>query len=354
MRVSLPLVLLLLAGAAQPDPPRAEGRPLERHAGLATRYGALDMGGYRVRTIVTGPLDRTGRHPALLFVQWLSCDTIELRPDDMSGWSQVIRGLVETPGLIVMRTEKPGVGDSEGPACAALDYETELAVHRRALDSLAADPRVDPDRIYMVGMSMGATMAPLLAENRRLAGVAVWGGGANSWLERQLAFERRAMELNGTPPAARAARMPRIAAFYRHYLTERLAPAAIERRWPKLAGLWGRQLVGTGGDAHFGRPFAFHQQAAARDWSAAWSRVRAPVLVMWGEYDWYEERGSAARAVDLARAAGNRAELAVIPATDHHFNLYPDPGAAFSEEGGRPNPEPALALLRAFLGADRP
>lgn len=359
MRINLLLALALLAcapGAAAPAPelPRAARRPIERHAGLVTRYGALDMDGYRVRTIVTGPLDRPGRHPAVLFVQWLSCDTVELSADGMSGWSQVIRGLVETPGLIVMRTEKPGVGDSEGPACTALDYDTELAVHRRALDALAADPQVDPDRVYIVGMSMGATMAPLLAEGRRPAGVAIWGGGASPWRERQLAFERNAMALRGLPAAEIEARMPRIAAFYDLYLGVGLDPAEIARRHPDLAGLWGTQLVGTEGTSHFGRPFAFHRQAAARDWATAWSRVRAPVLVMLGGYDWFEQRASAELAVARARAAGNRVDFVLLPATDHHFTLYPDPRAAFREEGGRANPGPALAALRAFLATPPP
>jgi dienelactone hydrolase len=357
MRISLAALALLACApgaAAPPELARTASRPLERHAGLVTRYGALDMGGYRVRTITTGPLDRPGRHPAVLFVQWLSCDTVELGAGDTSGWSQVIRGLVETPGLIVTRTEKPGVGDSEGPACAVLDYETELAVHRRALDALLADPKVDPARVHVVGMSMGATMAPLLAEGRPLAGVAIWGGGARPWRERQLAFERNAMTLRGLPASEIEARTARIAAFYDLYLGEGLDPEAIARRRPDLAGLWGTQLVGTEGASHFGRPFAFHRQAAARDWAAAWSRVRAPVLVMLGEYDWFEQRASAELAVQRARAAGNRAEFVLLPGTDHHFTLYPDPRAAFREEGGRPDPGPALAALRAFLAAPRP
>jgi hypothetical protein len=32
---------------------------------------------------------------------------------------------------------------------------------------------------------------------------------------------------------------------------------------------------------------AFHQQAQRQNWQAAWARVEAPVLAMYGEYDWF-------------------------------------------------------------------
>src|SRR5688572_7728840 len=68
--------------------------------GLKTEYGELLPGdGARLRTIVTKPQQATGRLPAVLFVQWLSCDTIELRPDAQDGWSVMLRRLITESGM---------------------------------------------------------------------------------------------------------------------------------------------------------------------------------------------------------------------------------------------------------------
>src|SRR5688572_17671360 len=85
--------------------PRAENRPLEELPGLDTEYGELLPGdGARLRTIVTRPQQSSGRLPAVLFVQWLSCDSIELRPNAQDGWSVMLRRLISESGMLWQRT----------------------------------------------------------------------------------------------------------------------------------------------------------------------------------------------------------------------------------------------------------
>ncbi len=112
------------------DLPRRDNQPLEAISGLDSRYGVLRLpDGKRLRTILTRPEGTTDRLPAILFVQWLSCDSIELPAKQQDGWSRMLRRLAQESGFVMMRTEKPGVGDSEGD-CARLDYDTELSIHR--------------------------------------------------------------------------------------------------------------------------------------------------------------------------------------------------------------------------------
>src|SRR5262245_26331093 len=100
------------------DLPRAANRPLESLPGLDTEYGDLRAGdGAWLRTIVTRPQGRSGRLPAVLFVQWLSCDSIELDPKVNDGWTVMLRRLMTESNMLWMRTDKSGVGDSQGPAC---------------------------------------------------------------------------------------------------------------------------------------------------------------------------------------------------------------------------------------------
>lgn len=335
------------------DLPRRDGRPLEAIPGLDSRYDVLlAPDGTRLRTILTRPSGSTGRLPAILFVQWLSCGSIELPERQQDGWSRMLRRLAQESGFAMMRTEKAGVGDSEGD-CASLDYETELAHHRAALAALRRLPDVDAARIVVYGASMGGNLAPLVAAGAPVAGVMIWGGGAQSWFERMLGFERRAKELSAVPAAELDAYMRNLTRFFVAYLLDRKDPVTIAREQPALAGVWER-MVGTGPDSHYGRPLAFHQQAAAQDWAAAWARVNAPVLAMYGAYDWFEHADAHRLVADIAnRRAAGQGEFVVIPATDHHFDRYPDAAAAFREQGGTNNADAAVSVMLRWLGGLR-
>src|SRR6185295_1752928 len=161
--------------------PRRGGRPVETHPGLETKLGTLTTrDGKRLRTITTRPSGATGRRPAILFLQWLSSDSIELGANADDGWSRMLRRVIRESGCVVMRTDKRGVGDSEGGPCSQLDYVTELSDHRDAFDQLAHAEGVDPNRIVVFGASMGGNFAPLVALDRPVHGAIVWGGGART------------------------------------------------------------------------------------------------------------------------------------------------------------------------------
>lgn len=333
------------------DLPRQEDRPLESLPGVDTEYGELRTSdGARLRTIVTRPQTASGRLPAILFVQWLSCDSIELQPDARDGWSSMLRGLITRSDVLWQRTDKSGVGDSTGPVCATLDYETELSHHRAAFRRLLSRPDVDPQRIVVFGASMGSNMAPLIAAGEKVAGVVVWGGGSTTWYERMLRFERNALELGDTDPAALGDEISARARFLTRYLLEGQSPADIRRSDPMLGGVWSR-LVGTSDEAHYGRPAAFHQQAQRQNWAGAWARVQAPVLVLYGEYDWFESRDAAALIADIVnRKRPGTAALRVVPGVDHHFMRYPSARAAYREDGGVVAADPVIESILAWLG----
>ena len=336
--------------ALHPTSPQAA----ESHPGLDTEYGELLPGdGARLRTIVTKPQGATGRLPAVLFVQWLSCDTIELRPNAQDGWSVMLRRLISESGMLWQRTEKSGVGESKGTPCAQLDYATELAHHRAALRQLQARPDVDPKRIVVFGASMGSNYAPLVAADQDVAGVVVWGGGATTWFERMLRFERNALELGGTDPQQLATEVNARAAYFSRYLLKGEAPAAIAASDPKLGEVW-KRIVGTSDAGHYGRPFAFHQQAQQQNWAGAWARVRAPVMVLYGQYDWFESHDAAQLIANIVndRRPGS-ATFREIPQLDHHFTQYATPRAAFAEKNGKENAAPAVTAILDWLSQIR-
>lgn len=336
--------------AAAADLPRRTGATAESHAGIVTEYGSLAVeDDVRLRTILTRP-EGIEDPPVILFVQWLSCDTVELRDENTDGWSQMLRGLVRDSGWAVMRTDKRGVGDSEGGPCSELDYVTELADQRTALAALAARDDVDSERIVVFGASMGARMAgQVAAGNPGVVGVLGWGGGSKTWFERMLAFDRNAMERGGTDAAEIANRMRQHAAFHARYLLEGRDPPDIIAAEPGMAAVWAN-IIGTSATDHYGRPFAFHQQAQQANFTAAWGRIVVPVLMVMGEFDWFENAAGHETVVRIVnRRETGLARFEVIPRMDHHFTLFDSAEAAFRDEGGEPNAGPFLAVALEWL-----
>ncbi len=261
----------------------------------------------------------------------------------------MLRRLITESGMLWQRTEKSGVGESKGTPCAQLDYETELAHHKAALRQLKSRPDVDPRRVIVFGASMGSNYAPLVAAGEDVAGVVVWGGGAATWFERMLRFERNALELGDTDPQAIAAEVNARAAYFARYLLKGETPAAIAASDPKLGEVW-RRIVGTSETGHYGRPFAFHQQAQRQNWAGAWNRVRAPVLVLYGEYDWFESRDAAQLIASIVndRQPGS-ATFRELPQLDHHFTRYASRRDAFREKDGKENADPAVRAILDWL-----
>ena len=322
----------------------------ENHPGIATTYGTLTLrDGVRLQTIVTKPGSATGRLPAILFVHWLSCDTVGISDRPTDGWSAMLRQIVRRSNAVVWRTEKRGVGASQG-RCETMDYDTELADHREAFEQLRRRDDVDPRRIVIFGGSIGGTYAPLLAAGQNVAGVMIWGAGATTWAERMLKFERSALELGGAAPDTLAREMTLRYQFLDRYLIKGETPSQIAASDASVGTVWAR-IVGTSAEGHYGRPFAFHQQAQRADWAAAWARVDAPVLAMYGEYDWFESHDAAALIARIVNARSpGRGTFVEVPRMNHHFARYRSPEDAFAEKNGEVDPEPAVSVMLEWLG----
>ena len=134
------------------------------------------------------------------------------------------------------------------------------------------------------------------------------------------------------------------------YLLGGKGPERIALERPDLAGVWGR-IRGSGDGVHYGRPYAWHRQAARRDFLEAWSRVEAPVLVVYGEYDQYETRhGHEVIVRTLNRLRPGSATFLEIAGADHELELYGSAEDALAYRGGRAEPElflgPAVDWLK--------
>jgi pimeloyl-ACP methyl ester carboxylesterase len=360
MRLRHLLILLLFGSSAataqsriEGDLPRRDARPLEATPGLETLYGTVRTSeGLRLRSIVTRPAGVRAPLPAIYLVQWVSCGSTEWRPDR----DNALKQLATRSGLAFVRIERAGTGDSEGGPCSALDYDTELRHYREAFDQIARHPWIDGKRIVIFGSSLGATLAPLVAQRKPVAGVLVQGGGAVTYLERMIGFDRLQLERAGQfRPEQIHQEMLRRIAFHQHYLIGRKTPTQVTAAHPELAGVW-ESLLGTAAGDHYGRPFAWHWQAADKDFLSAWLKITAPVMVVYGEYDRFETRHGHRLIVDAVNAQRpGSATWLEIAGAGHDLAIYPSAEAAYREEGGVRRldlfVEPVLAWLQRVTSA---
>ena len=143
----------------------------EKHDNLDTYYEHVTSSyGITQRVIITKP-KRPGKQPAIVLIGGLSCSSIETYIGRRgSNWGKTIKDLVEKSNMVVIRIEKPGVGDSEGD-CSQSDFLMDLEGYRSAIRYLKSKPYVDTSKIVVYGSSMGSALAPLLANEFELAGV---------------------------------------------------------------------------------------------------------------------------------------------------------------------------------------
>jgi len=330
------VVLSLAAALLMPHLAAADGISLPRkngggpgkdeaYPGVAVSYDAIrDAAGHRLRVITTHPDQQTDRYPVIFVVGWLSCDTVEAPPGTSDGTQRMLQALAQTPGFATVRLEKSGVGDSEGD-CAQADFTSELAAYRLAFRHLKDYAFVDPDRIFLFGLSNGGGFAPLVADGAPVKGYVVDGGWTKTWFEHMLEIERRRLTLTGHPPGEINTLMRSVAMLYSAYLLDRQSPREIFAKRPDLRQLW------NGPDDHqYGRPTAYYQQLQDLNLMAAWSAVRVPVLALHGEFDWIMSRGDFELLVDLVNHnTPGSAQFEELPHTGHTFEHYASLQSAF-------------------------
>lgn len=329
------VIAFLLAGctcaAAQPLP-RKGGVPEEKVEGVDIRYGEVRTAkGYRVRTYTSRPRGAQGRLPVVIFIPWLSCDAVENPRNLKDGWSAALRAVMRDAGMQVVRIEKPGVGDSEGPDCGDTDLGDDMEAFRAGIRAALADPGADASRVYLIGGSVGGALAPVLAKEAKPRAIVVSGGFSRTWLEHMLDIERRRLELSGKAPHEVNAAMRVFSGFYDETLNRGLTPAQAIAAHPDWKPYWYDEPT-----RQYGRPMRYYAQLQALDVEGAWREVAVPTLVLRGGLDWIMGAEEAERAVQILRERDPALVTYVVrPAMDHNLATFADMKQSFAGRGGR-------------------
>ncbi len=264
----------------------------------AVRYGELDVGRVRLRTLVDGDGD-----VGILYLQGIACASIE---DDPVARLAKIWAL---QGMSVLRFDKRGCGDSEGAPCSELDFDTEVEDARAALALLRATCR----EVFLFGHSVGGMIAPLVADEG-VRGVVVYGTSSSRWTECLDASTRRQLELRGRGE-------------------DEIRRVLLREREERSNGL------------HGGRSPAFHRQLDRSVLPPVWARLGIPVLALHGEWDWVVGEDEA-----RALAAQARGDAGIVPGVDHLFGRHASLADSLAEYGrGAPGDEVATRAA-AWIG----
>ncbi|MCC2616248.1 PDZ domain-containing protein [Aestuariibacter halophilus] len=305
----------------------------EHYENLQVEYGFLRSDyNLRQRYIITLPKQPIPQpQPAIFVVGGLSCSSIEILPGRTSNFIRTLRDLVIGSGMLVMRIEKPGVGDSEG-RCSETDFTTELNGYEVALKQLLADPRVDRQRVIVFGSSMGSALAPYLANKYALNGIIADGTFYRSWFEHMLEIERRILAMQGNDQATISAKMNQayIPLYYKMLINKQTYAEIIDEN-PLLA-----TYNYHGADTMYGRPMAFYHQMQDFDVAGAWSQVSIPTRIRWGTNDWImSEYDIDMLHHELSQKQGLDVQVEKFDGMDHWYTIHDSPATSFLGQPGQ-------------------
>ncbi|WND02000.1 PDZ domain-containing protein [Temperatibacter marinus] len=306
----------------------------ERYDHLETTYTSIiNDYGIRQQVIITKPkqMKEGEKRPALYILTGLSCSSVELtRPPGRShNWGRTLRALVEDTGMVVLRVEKPGLGDSEGD-CGSTDFKTELNGYEVAYKMLKSLPYVDENNVVVFGSSMGSAIAPYLANKYGAAGVISDGTFYRSWFEHMLEIERRIKRMQGKNDTEITTLMTQAyIPLYYGMLIEKKSYGDVINKTPSLA-----QYNYHGPDHMYGRPVQYYHQVQDFDFAGNWQNLKIPVRLRWGTNDWIMSEYDNDLIVSTLKRAGNTdVILEKYPGLDHWSTVHKSEEDSFN---GRP------------------
>jgi hypothetical protein len=222
-------------------------------------------------------------------------------------------------GYVTIRVDKAGLGDSQGPPCESINFETELAGYEATLQQLLSLPSVDPQRVYIFGHSMGGVMAPYLMDEGKVRGAVVYGTAVRTWFEYALENTRRQMALSGASPEQINEILQAQAKLNAMVLLEKKTLGDFWAKYPQYKEENPMMTATT----MWGRHVEFFHQLQDLNLAQAWKEASGSVLAIHGEYDWVTskiEHDEIAQIVNT-RTAGAGTSMQLSQA-DHGFTTH--------------------------------
>jgi pimeloyl-ACP methyl ester carboxylesterase len=361
LRVGEPVVFEVVR---QGEPKRLEAKvievPRESLAHSTTDYAAVkvEVTGqkpFALRTIITTPkasaiASPDGRFPAVVYMQGIYCQSLDGPAAAALPETLLVHQLAEA-GFVTVRVDKPGMGDSAGPDCRDIDFATELAGYVAAAKATTGLKQVDPQRVFLVGYSMGGVMAPYVAQQVPVRGAAVYGTMVRTWFEYVLDNERRQSLLFEAPAAAINERIARTTRVQAMVLLQGKTFGDVWKEFPELR----EQQPMMDEVRQWGRHLSFFRGLQGLNLAEAWGEAPTKVLAIHGEYDWVSPEDDHKQIAEIANAqrGPGSGTFVSIKGHDHAMQAHENLRASVGPLGrGRPTDAVSKAIVEWIAGLE--
>lgn len=344
-------VIVIREGKETPADLSMLPRPQEQSADYDIVYDFAGDAGKRVRTIITKP-KKEGKNPAVLFIQGLAPNSVELAMPQPHPYKNIINELTKA-GFVTMRVDRPGTGDSEGLDVQETTFPDDVTAFRAGLKKLKTYEYVDGANVFVFSHSSGGAIAPLLAD-QGVKGIATFAAFARPWNEHITDQSLRRWKLELLKEDEIKANLEKEKTIANELFVNKRSPKEIIEAHPDLKEYLGQYVQGE--NMIYGMHYKYLRQLAGLDLDGAWSKVSVPVLAMWGEADYAASKAdSELIAASVNKKAPGKGKFVSLPGTDHSYAKSEDQEESFlAGPGGNFNPivmETLVKWLKEQMGS---
>lgn len=309
-------------------------KPRQKEEGVTVVYDQVVSQGKRIRVIATHP-EGKGPFPTIFMIGGIGAYSLD---GDYAGipYGNILGKFAKKYAIV--RIDKPGQGDSEGPAAYTdLLFDDELDAYRQAMKLTKTYDFVNKDKVAIFGHSMGGAFGPLIAAEDHLVGLAVSGTMGKTWFEYMLENTRRQSLLGGATGGQVDNEMRELAPVFHYLFNEGLSAAEIKEKHPKLAQTV--NAVMPDGKTYSGVGLPFFQQLAKKNLIEAYVKANTQVAAIYCVNDFLSGGDDHALIVDsVNKQRPGTAEYIRVPDSDHGFSQTTSPLDSLQNwgRGGRP------------------
>ena len=255
--------------------------PLETSDKYDIIYDEVPFAGGYLRTITSKPKGN-GPFKTIFFIQGYTCvsmDNLGKHP-----YGQLFDKLTEK-GYVVMRSEKPGMGDNlNTPDCDQIGFTKEVDAFETAYKKLKSYKFVDTSNIIIFGHSLGGIEAPILAKDFKPKGVIVIGTTAITWMEYLIQMFRFQNIIQGADYVENEEMIHQMIPLLNDYLILKKTPKELAQN-ANYKKRMTEYMEYYGGDQLWSRHYTYWQQMQDLNMPLVWKNVNSYTLVVRGEGD---------------------------------------------------------------------
>jgi hypothetical protein len=289
-------------------------KPKQKGDGFTVEYTQVMSLGKRIRVVATHPIG-TGPFPTIFMIGGIGSYSLDGEYNAVP-YGNILSQFAKT--YTIIRTEKPGQGDSDGPIYTDLLFDAELDAYIQSLRMVKALPYVDKNRIAIFGHSMGGVFGPLVAQVEPVAGIAASATISKTWMEYMLENTRRQALLSGGAAQDVDQSLISTEAACHALFVEGLSPREAIRKHPELKSAVNGMV--PDGKTYSGVGIQFFQQLAKKNLPAAWAKSNAKAIALWGENDFISTRYDHELIAEMMnKLHPGSAEFMLVPQSDHGF-----------------------------------